>query len=78
MSTTAASNVVRVPETAAANDTPDDQRGLAQTRKGRRPYMILGLVVCAVVGGYAVFHLLSAGRENTDDAQVGTDMVPID
>jgi membrane fusion protein (multidrug efflux system) len=77
MSTTAASNVVRVPETAAANDTPDDQRGLAQTRKGRRPYMILGLVVCAVVGGYAVFHLLSAGRENTDDAQVGTDMVPI-
>jgi membrane fusion protein (multidrug efflux system) len=77
MSTTAVSNVVRVSETNAANNTPADQVGTAESRKGRRPYLILGLVVCAVVGGYAVFHLLSAGRENTDDAQVGTDMVPI-
>jgi membrane fusion protein (multidrug efflux system) len=74
MSTTAVSNVVRVSETSAANNTSADQAG---PRKGRRPYLILGLVVCAVIGGYAVFHLLSAGRENTDDAQVGTDMVPI-
>jgi membrane fusion protein (multidrug efflux system) len=77
MSNTAASNVVRVPETTAANNTPGDQAGPAEPRKRRRPYLILGLVVCAVVGGYALFHLLSAGRENTDDAQVGTDMVPI-
>jgi membrane fusion protein (multidrug efflux system) len=77
MSNTAASNVVRVPETTAANNTPGDQVGPAEPRRRRRPYLILGLVVCAVVGGYALFHLLSAGRENTDDAQVGTDMVPI-
>jgi membrane fusion protein (multidrug efflux system) len=81
MSTTA-STVVRVPETVAANNAAVDINSpgadASERRKGRgRPYAIFGIVVCIVVGGYAIFQLLSAGRESTDDAQIGTDMVPI-
>jgi membrane fusion protein (multidrug efflux system) len=84
MSTTS-SPVIRVPETMPANGTSapgpapaEPAVALAAGRnKGRRPYFMLGIAVCLVVGGYALFHLLAAGRENTDDAQVGTDMVPI-
>jgi membrane fusion protein (multidrug efflux system) len=48
-----------------------------QARRGRRPFMILGVVAVAVVGGIAVFHFATAGREGTDDAQVAADMVPV-
>jgi membrane fusion protein (multidrug efflux system) len=75
MSTTA-SNVVRVPETTASDDTAD-QASVVDRRKARRPYLILAIAVCAVIAGWALYHLLSAGRESTDDAQIATDMVPI-
>ena len=42
-----------------------------------RPYVILSIVVAAVAAGYFGFRFLTAGREGTDDAQVGADMVPI-
>lgn len=42
-----------------------------------RPYLIFGGIVALVLGGYATFHVLTAGRESTDDAQIATDMVPI-
>ena len=50
----------------------------AVAKKSRaRPYMILALVVAVVLVAYFAFRFLTAGRENTDDAQVGADMVPI-
>jgi membrane fusion protein (multidrug efflux system) len=50
----------------------------APSRKSRsRPYAILALVVGGVVVAYLGFRAFTAGRENTDDAQVGADMVPI-
>jgi membrane fusion protein (multidrug efflux system) len=47
------------------------------TKPKRRPFVILGVVavaVLAIIGGYV---LLTAGHENTDDAQVSADLVPI-
>jgi membrane fusion protein (multidrug efflux system) len=49
----------------------------APARRKRRPFAILAVVaviVVAVVGGY---NLMTAGRENTDDAQIAADMVPV-
>ncbi|HLK89777.1 MAG TPA: HlyD family secretion protein [Polyangia bacterium] len=46
-------------------------------KRKRRPFAILGIVALlavVIVGGYS---LLTAGRENTDDAQVAADMVPV-
>jgi membrane fusion protein (multidrug efflux system) len=76
---TNASTVVRVPESVAANNaSADPGADVPERKKSRgRPYAIFGIVMCLVVGGYALFQLLSAGRESTDDAQIATDMVPI-
>jgi membrane fusion protein (multidrug efflux system) len=49
----------------------------APPKRKRRPFAILGvvaLVVVAVIGGY---RLLTAGHEDTDDAQIAADMVPV-
>jgi membrane fusion protein, multidrug efflux system len=42
-----------------------------------RPYVILAVVAGLVLVAYFTYRALTAGHENTDDAQVGTDMVPI-
>ena len=76
MSTTAA-NPIRPLESRPSVSAPDDPGVVAPAKRGGRPYLILGIVTCLALGGYALMHLLSAGRENTDDAQVGTDMVPL-
>jgi membrane fusion protein (multidrug efflux system) len=49
----------------------------APAKKGRRGYIIIGaisLVGATIYGGYSV---LTAGRQSTDDAQVGADVVPV-
>ncbi|HEX4461558.1 MAG TPA: hypothetical protein VIA18_26445, partial [Polyangia bacterium] len=54
---------------AAAADEPPKNK--------RRPFIIVGLIVggmALAIGGYLV---LTAGEENTDDAQVMADMVPV-
>ncbi len=52
--------------------------GVPVAKKNRtRPYLILAAVVAVGVVAYLVFHFMTAGKESTDDAQVGTDMVPI-
>ncbi len=51
---------------------------VASQRKSRsRPYAIFAVVVAVVVVAYFGLRFFLAGRENTDDAQVGADMVPI-
>jgi membrane fusion protein (multidrug efflux system) len=59
------------PEVAAA------AAGLSSKKSRSRPYLIFSIVVAVVLGGYFGFRYLTAGHESTDDAQVGTDMVPI-
>jgi membrane fusion protein (multidrug efflux system) len=45
--------------------------------KRRRPFLILAAVAVAVLAVVGVIKLVNAGRENTDDAQVSADVVPV-
>ena len=46
-------------------------------RRGRRPFVILGVVAAIAVSVFGTYTLLTAGRESTDDAQVAADTVPV-
>jgi membrane fusion protein (multidrug efflux system) len=50
---------------------------IPKKKNASRPYLILGGVVGVVLLGYLGFRAVTAGKEETDDAQVGADMVPI-
>ena len=41
----------------------------------RKPFLILGLVAALVGGAIATYAVLTAGEENTDDAQVQSDLI---
>lgn len=45
--------------------------------KAKKAYVVLALVVVAAAAIYLVVQMLTRGRENTDDAQVEADVVPI-
>jgi membrane fusion protein (multidrug efflux system) len=49
----------------------------ARSKRSRRPFAILGVVMILVLAGVGVYHQLTADRESTDDAQVGADTVPV-
>jgi membrane fusion protein, multidrug efflux system len=68
---TSAVTAIREPEAAAGPSARTSQKGRA------RPYAILSIVVAVALVGYFGYRFLTAGRENTDDAQVAADMVPI-
>jgi membrane fusion protein (multidrug efflux system) len=67
--TSAGKPPVEIAPGPAANATPP--------RKGRRPFIILGVIAVLALGGIATYHFATAGREGTDDAQVTADMVPV-
>ena len=46
-------------------------------RKGKRAYLILGIVATVVAGAWFLHRWWTAGQEKTDDAQVEADVVPI-
>ena len=46
-------------------------------RRARRLYLILGGAVVLLLILYALYALMNAGKQSTDDAQVGADVVPI-
>jgi membrane fusion protein (multidrug efflux system) len=63
-------------ETKSAT-APSSVPAIAPAQSAGRPFFILGMVVAVAalaIGGYAT---LTAGRENTDDAQVSCDLVPV-
>jgi membrane fusion protein (multidrug efflux system) len=64
----------RAPNEAAADA---HAAPVAKKKNRSRPYVIFGAVVAVSALGYLTFHLLTAGKESTDDAQVSVDMVPI-
>jgi membrane fusion protein (multidrug efflux system) len=49
----------------------------APPKRRRRPFLILGVIAVAALGGVAAYHFATVGREGTDDAQVAADVVPI-
>jgi len=68
------------PHTAAAPGAPavivpatDD----APAKRKRRPFLILGIIAVIAGATIGVYTFLTAGRENTDDAQIAADVVPI-
>jgi membrane fusion protein (multidrug efflux system) len=54
--------------------TVDDAQAPA---KKRRPWAILGGLAVVVAAGIGAFVVLTAGKEDTDDAQVTADVVPV-
>jgi membrane fusion protein, multidrug efflux system len=51
--------------------------GDAPARRKRRPFAILGIIALLTLAVVGVYTMLTAGRENTDDAQIAADMVPV-
>ena len=62
------------PESVA---TPGAEREPKAKPKSKKAYMILAFVVAGAAALYGIVTLLTRGRENTDDAQVEADVVPI-
>jgi membrane fusion protein (multidrug efflux system) len=46
-------------------------------RNKRRPFVVLAVVVGAVLTGVAAYLIATAGEEETDDAQITSDVVPV-
>jgi len=46
-------------------------------KKGKRAYLIFGVIVIAVGGGWLLHRELTKDKQDTDDAQVEADVVPI-
>ncbi|HEY4183056.1 MAG TPA: HlyD family secretion protein [Kofleriaceae bacterium] len=49
----------------------------ARARKSRRAYLILAVVAIGVAGAYLGHRELTKGKQDTDDAQVESDVVPL-
>jgi membrane fusion protein (multidrug efflux system) len=65
------------PSEARPAAPPPPAVDVAPPKNKRRPFVIVGVIAAVMllaIGGYV---LLTAGEENTDDAQVAADMVPV-
>lgn len=65
-STEASSPAVVIPSAEAA-----------PAKRKRRPFVILAVIVALVLIGIGIYVVATAGHEETDDAQIAADMVPI-
>jgi len=63
------------PENASTNGQTAPA-ALAATRS-RRPFLVLLAVMAVVVLGVGGYVVLTAGQENTDDAQIAADLIPL-
>jgi membrane fusion protein (multidrug efflux system) len=48
-----------------------------QKKSARKPLIVLAVIVLVAAGAIGLYLLLTAGQENTDDAQVSADLVPV-
>ena len=71
---TAAERSPAVQATAPAVVAPVPE---APPKRKRRPFAILGIVALIVVAAVGGYKLMTAGHEDTDDAQIAADMVPV-
>ena len=58
-----------------AVETPDLQQSKSMNK--RTPYYVLGGIVALLVVGIGGYAILTHGHENTDDAQIESDVVPL-
>jgi membrane fusion protein (multidrug efflux system) len=57
--------------------TPANDERPAWMRRRPKPIHVLGALAVVAVAGYAIYQLVTAGQEETDDAQVEADVVPV-
>jgi membrane fusion protein (multidrug efflux system) len=50
---------------------------LPRPRNKRRPFVVLAAVIGSVLAGVGVYTIATAGQEDTDDAQITSDVVPV-
>jgi len=55
----------------------DEHVPVIEPRRARRLYFIIGGAVVLLIVIYAIYALMTSGKETTDDAQVGADVVPV-
>jgi membrane fusion protein (multidrug efflux system) len=65
------------PLTAAAPAVVVAATAEAPAKRKRKPFVILGIVAVVTLAFIGVYTMMTAGRENTDDAQIAADVVPI-
>ncbi len=51
--------------------------GPGKPGRGKRPFIILGVVATLAAAGYGTYRWLTAGKESTDNAAVEADVVPV-
>jgi membrane fusion protein (multidrug efflux system) len=55
----------------------DNAAATARRRRARKAYLILGVAAVVVAGAWLGHRWLTVGKQNTDDAQVEADVVPL-
>jgi len=54
-----------------------ENKTMPKTKNAKRPFTILAAALLVVMGGIGSYLLLTAGEQNTDDAQVSADLIPV-
>jgi membrane fusion protein (multidrug efflux system) len=65
------------PTTAPVAPEIAEHEPTIEPRRAKRLYLIVGGAVLLLVIGYAIYAMLTSGKETTDDAQVAADVVPV-
>jgi membrane fusion protein (multidrug efflux system) len=58
-------------------ESKDTAAATARRRRAKRAYLILGVAAVVVAGAWLGHRALTRGKQNTDDAQVEADVVPL-
>jgi membrane fusion protein (multidrug efflux system) len=65
------------PQPSNAKNDPPTGDATPRPRNKRRPFVVLAVVIGAVLTGVAAYLIATAGEEQTDDAQITSDVVPV-
>src|SRR5580693_7399126 len=65
------------PLTAAAPAVVVAAAADAPAKRKRKPFVILGVIAVLTLAFIGVYTMMTSGREDTDDAQIAADVVPI-
>jgi len=65
------------PLLANEKNGPVADNALSRPRNKRRPFVVLAVIIGTVLAGVSVYMIATAGEEDTDDAQITSDVVPV-
>ncbi len=58
-------------------ESKDTAKSARRSRKAKRAYLILGIIAAVVAGVWIVHREMTKGKQDTDDAQIEADVVPL-